>query len=42
MAMKKGYDSSWDFDETEDGNLPYDKDAFDKMYSEWEKRSWVP
>ena len=38
--MKKDYDSSWDFSVNEDGNLPVDEDAFDKIYVKWEKRSW--
>ena len=40
--MKKDYDSSWDLKESEGGNLPSDEDAFDKIYAEWEKRSWEP
>jgi len=42
MAMIKNYESSWDLEENEDGNLPSDEDAFDKIYTEWEKRSWGP
>jgi hypothetical protein len=42
MAMIKEYDSSWDLEENEEGNLPGDEDAFDKIYSVWEKRSWGP
>jgi hypothetical protein len=38
--MTKEYDSSWDLEENKDGNLPSDEDAFDKIYAEWEKRSW--
>ena len=38
--MIKEYDSSWDLHESEEGNLPTDEDAFDKIYAEWEKRSW--
>lgn len=38
--MEKEYDSSWDMGESAVGNLPTDEDAFDKIYSEWEKRSW--
>ena len=40
--MTKAYDSSWDLEENEDGNLPDDEDAFDKIYAEWENRSWEP
>ena len=36
------YDSSWDLKETEKGNLPDDEDAFDKIYSEWQTRNWIP
>jgi hypothetical protein len=38
--MTKEYDSSWDLEESENDNLPSDEDAFDRIYSEWEKRSW--
>ena len=38
--MTEKYDSSWDLEKTENGNLPGDEDAFDKIYAEWEKRSW--
>lgn len=40
--MTNDYDSSWDLEENEDGHLPSDEDAFDKIYAEWEKRSWDP
>ncbi len=40
--MTKCYDSSWDLSEDENGNLPDDEDAFDKIYAEWEVRSWEP
>jgi hypothetical protein len=40
--MTKDYDSSWDLEENEDGNLPDNEDAFDKIYAEWENRSWEP
>jgi hypothetical protein len=39
--MKKDYDSSWDLEERDDGNLPQSEDAFDKKYAEWEKRKWL-
>lgn len=38
--MTKAYDSSWDLEENDDGNLSGDEDAFDKIYAEWKKRSW--
>ena len=40
--MAKDYDASWDLRESEDGNLPLDEDAFDRIYAKWEKRSWEP
>jgi len=40
--MTKNYDSSWDLEENDDGNLPGDEDAFGKIYAEWIKRSWEP
>jgi hypothetical protein len=40
--MTKEYDSTWDLTESEDGNLPFDEDAFDRIYDEREKRSWEP
>ena len=40
LAMKKDYDSSWDLKENEDGNLPGDQEAFDRIYAEWKDRSW--
>jgi len=39
--MKKNYDSSWNLEESEEGNLPHDEDAFDKKYAEWKKRKWI-
>lgn len=38
--MKEDYDSSWGLVENDDGNLPDDKEAFEKKYAEWEKRKW--
>tara|TARA_R110001592_G_C12996404_1_gene735517 strand:- start:560 stop:961 length:402 start_codon:yes stop_codon:yes gene_type:complete len=38
--MAKEYDSSWDLNETEDGILPNNEDAFDRIYDEWQKRKW--
>ena len=41
--MIKDYDSSWDMVEYEDGGItPEDEDAYDKIFAEWEKRSWEP
>ena len=40
--MTKKYDSSWDLEESEDGNLPSDEDVSEKIYAEWEKRPWEP
>jgi hypothetical protein len=40
--MTKDYDSSWDLEESDDGILPIEEDAFDKIYAEWKKRSWEP
>ena len=40
--MTKEYDSTWDMYESKDGNLPSDEEAFDRIYAEWEKRSWEP
>lgn len=34
------YDTTWDLEESEKGNLPVDEDAFDKKYQEWQHRSW--
>ncbi len=38
--MTKDYDSSWDLEENEDGNLPVNEGAFDRIYAEWKKRPW--
>ena len=38
--MTREYNSSWDLEESDDGNLPTDEDAFDRIYALWEKRSW--
>ena len=40
VNVKKDYDSSWNLEESDEGNLPHDEDAFDRKYAEWEKRSW--
>jgi hypothetical protein len=32
--MTKNYDSSWDLED--------DEEAFDRIYAEWEERSWEP
>ncbi|MFH1319519.1 MAG: hypothetical protein ABII90_02545 [Bacteroidota bacterium] len=31
--MKRNYDTSWDLKESGEGNLPQDKDTFDKIYT---------
>ena len=38
--MREDYDASWDLKESEDGNLPQDDNAFDRICAKWEKRSW--
>jgi len=38
--MSEDYDTSWDLRECEDGNLPQDETAFDRIYAKWKKRSW--
>ena len=40
MTVTKVYDTSWDLEESENGNLPHNENAFDRMYAKWEKRSW--
>lgn len=40
--MTKKYDSSWDDDESEDDSIQGSEEAFDKIYADWEKRSWEP
>lgn len=40
--MRKQYDSSWDVEENEEGTLPGNEDAFNRMYAAWEKRLWEP
>ena len=40
--MAEDYDASWDLRESEDGNLPLDEHAYDRIYAKWEKRFWEP
>ena len=40
--MKDQYDSSWDLKKGVNGNMPNDMKAFDRIYDEWRKRSWLP
>jgi hypothetical protein len=39
--MSENYDSSWDLKESDEGNLPEDEAAFDKIYEEWTRRDWL-
>jgi hypothetical protein len=34
------YDTSWDLVGSEEGNLPANEEAFDKIFQKWVKRSW--
>lgn len=36
--MDSSHDSSWDLRESEEGNLPYDDNAFERKYDEWLER----
>ncbi len=40
--MREDYDASWDLEESEEGNLPQDESAFDRIYAKWQVRSWEP
>jgi Calcium binding len=40
--MNSTYDASWDLVKSKKGNLPANKEVFDKIYKEWQKRSWEP
>lgn len=40
--MPQDYDASWDLEESEDGNLPQDESAFNRIYAKWKKRPWEP
>jgi hypothetical protein len=42
LGTMEKYDSSWDLVESEKGNLPVDEDAFDRIYRQWQQRSWEP
>jgi hypothetical protein len=39
--MKSEDEHRWDLEESEDGNLPSDEDAFEKKLEEWERRDWA-
>jgi len=39
-SMSEDYDASWDLREGEDGNVPLNENAFDRIYAKWKKRSW--
>lgn len=34
------YDTSWDLEESEKGNIPANEAAYDKIYKKWQQRSW--
>lgn len=34
------YDTSWDLEESEKGNLPESEEAFERKYQEWQQRCW--
>ena len=34
------YDTSWDLDESENGNLPESEEGFERKYQEWQQRHW--
>jgi len=36
----KEYDTSWNLIESEEGNMPLNKESFDRIYEEWQQRSW--
>ena len=37
---EKDYDSSWDLEESDRGNLPQNEELFERKYAEWEQRDW--
>ncbi|NQS98830.1 MAG: hypothetical protein HQ591_10280 [candidate division Zixibacteria bacterium] len=39
-SQNEEYDSSWDLEESSEGNLPQNADTFEKKFAEWEKRDW--
>jgi len=39
IAMEK-YDTSWDLFESEKGNMPANESAYDRIYQQWQRRSW--
>ena len=36
----KEYDTSWDLTESDEGNLPFNQESYDRIYKEWQQRSW--
>ena len=38
--MNESYDTSWDIRRTEKGTLPYSDEAFERKFSEWQRRDW--
>lgn len=38
--MNSEYDTSRDLIESEEGNLPANEEAFEKIFPKWVKRSW--
>ncbi|MFQ5825675.1 MAG: calcium-binding protein [bacterium] len=39
--MNANYDKSWDYEETEDGNIPRNEEAYKKKWAEWKNRDWM-
>lgn len=40
--MGKKYDTSWDLVKSKKGNMPANEDSYNKIYNQWQLRSWVP
>jgi len=38
--MSESYDTSWDISRSERGTVPYSEEAFERKYSEWQRRKW--
>ena len=36
----KEYDTSWNLTESDEGNLPFNQESYDRIYEEWQQRSW--
>jgi hypothetical protein len=36
----KEYDTSWDLVKSDEGNMPLNIESFDRIYEEWQQRSW--